>query len=81
VENLNYFCKSSLRRVLDDDYELVYELKNFDIKPRVADEEYVPPENAYERQQWKLNCSIFRNSKLDSQVIFLERILAEYSSS
>jgi len=57
-----------LSQVLDEEYDLVEKVKDFDIKPRVPDEVYIPPEVQVIRPKWKLPVSIFRTFRIDSPV-------------
>ena len=71
MEASNHCEKASMFEVIDEDYDPVDALKDYDIKPRVPDEDYLAPEVQIIRPQWKFSVGIFRNYKVDNQVYSL----------
>lgn len=66
---MNYDEKYALVRIFNDEFEPSEAIKKYDIKPRIVDESYIPPDVLIERPEWKIPVSIFRNFKPDTQVL------------
>jgi len=66
VEIVNKVEKGQPGKILDEDYDVIYELKELDIRPRVPDETYIPAAVIHQRPQWKFPISIFRNFRADT---------------
>jgi len=69
VEFLNKFDAVQPKAVLDEDFRPVEELVDLGIKPRIADEIYIPPEILAAKPEWKFAVSIFKDYKVDSQAL------------
>ena len=69
-EYINYKESVQPKQIFDEDFKVLEELEVLDIKPRIHDEVYVPPEIKTEKAIWKLPISIFREYRFDTQVIY-----------
>ncbi len=68
VEIVNQVEKGQPGKILDEDYDVIYEIKEVGIQPRIPDETYIPAAIIHQRPQWKLPISIFRNFRADTPV-------------
>jgi len=55
--------------ILDEDFKPIEELIDLGIKPRIHDEEYIPPEIRREKPAWKFPVSIFRDYRPDNHAL------------
>ena len=59
---------SAPKTIINEEFEVDEEIQRLDIKPRIPDEVYLPPEVRIERPKWRFQISAFREYRPDNQV-------------